>query len=102
MKCNVKTFGSDRARISVILCISPNSYKALPLLIFKGKKGGKKEINIQKNIHVQKRKIYVLCQGNSWGDSEMFHYWLDKILFNNIHINNNLKKILILDNVTSH
>ena len=36
-KCiNVKTFGSDRARISVILCISSNGYKTPPLLIFKG------------------------------------------------------------------
>ena len=66
------------------------------------KKGGKKEIDIEKNIHVQKRKIYILCQENSWVDSEISHYWLDKIFFNNIHINNNLKKILILDLATSH
>ena len=43
------------------------------------KKGGKIEIDIEKNINVQKRKIYILCQENSWADSEIFHYWQDKI-----------------------
>ena len=38
----------------------------------------------------------------SWDDSEIIHYWLDKIFFINIHINNNLKKILILDSASSH
>lgn len=55
-----------------------------PLLIFKGKKGGKKEIEIQKNLNVKNRKIYVLYQENSWEDSEIFHYWLEKIFFNNM------------------
>ena len=38
----VRTFGSERTRISVILCTSINGAKIIPLLVFKGKKGGKK------------------------------------------------------------
>ena len=99
---NVRNFGIGRNRITVILCIGANWYKASPLLIFKGKKGAKKELELQKNFHVQNRRIYVQCQENSWADSEVFQYWLENIFFNNKHINNSLKKILILDRATSH
>lgn len=99
---NVRSFGSDRNRITVFLCIGANGYKAPPLLIFKGKKGAKKELELRKNFHVQNKRIYVLCQENSWADSQVFQYWLENIFFNNKHINNSLKKILILDRATSH
>ena len=39
----VRTFGSERTRISVILCTSVNGEKTPPLLVFKGKKVGKKK-----------------------------------------------------------
>lgn len=52
------------------------------------------KLKIQKNLYVINRKIYVLCQENSWADSEIFQYWLEKIFFYNMHINNNLKKTL--------
>ena len=67
-----------------------------------GKKGAKKELELQKNFHVQNRRIYDQCQENIWADSEVFQYWLENIFFNNKHINNSLKKILILDRATSH
>lgn len=91
---NVRSFGSDRNR--VILCIGASGYKAPPLLIFKGKKGAKKELELQKNFYVQKKRIYVQCQENSWADSEVFQYWLENIFFNNKHINNSLKKFSFL------
>ena len=93
---NVRSFGSDRNRITVILCIGANGYKAPPLLIFKGKKGAKKELELQKNFHVQNRRIYDQCQENIWADSEVFQYWLENIFFNNKHINNSLKKFSFL------
>jgi len=36
------------------------------------------------------------------GDSDIFLYWINNIFFNNTHINNSLKKILIMERVTSH
>ena len=72
---NVRTFGNDRTRISLILCIVDNGYKAPLLLIVKGKKGGKKEIELKKNTNVLNKKIYVLCQDNAWADSDIFLYW---------------------------
>ena len=97
-----RTFGSERTRISVILCISADGQKIPPLLVFKGKKGGRKEEELKKNKYVQLKKIYVLCQNNSWADSDVFLFWINNIFFNNTHINNSLKKILIMDRATSH
>ena len=48
------------------------------------------------------KKIYVLCQDNSWADSDVFSFWINNIFFNNTHVNNSLKKILIMDRATSH
>lgn len=62
---NVRSFGSDRNR--VILCIGASGYKAPPLLIFKGKKGAKKELELQKNFYVQKKKNICSMSGKQLG-----------------------------------
>ena len=69
---DLRHYGSDRNLITVILCIGANGYKASPVLIFKGKKGAKKELELQNNVYVQKRIIYIQCQENSWADSVVF------------------------------
>ena len=69
---NIRTFGSERSRISVILCISASRSKLPPLLIFKGKKRGYIEDKLKKNPNVKAQKIHVLCQENSWADSNIF------------------------------
>lgn len=58
---NLRSNGSYRNRIIIIiiLCVGECGYKAPPLLIFKGKKGSKKELDLQNNVHIQKRRIYV-------------------------------------------
>lgn len=58
---NLRSNGSYRNRIIIIiiLYVGECGYKAPPLLIFKGKKGSKKELDLQNNVHVQKRRIYV-------------------------------------------
>lgn len=38
-----RSFGSDRARITIILCIGANGEKIPPLVVFKGKKKAFKE-----------------------------------------------------------
>ena len=57
---NIRTYGSERSRISVILCISASGNKLPPLLIFKGKKGGYIEEELKKNPNVKAQKIHVL------------------------------------------
>ena len=99
---NVKTFGSDRNRISLILCISANGLKLPPLIIFKGQLNGRIESLLSKNNYVKNKKIYALCQPISWADKNIFLFWLQNVFFNNKHISNDIKKILILDRVTSH
>jgi len=47
------------------------------------------------------KKIYILCQDNSWADSDIF-FWINNIFFNITHVNNSLKKILIIDRAASH
>ena len=69
---NLRSYGSDISLITVFLYIGVNGYKTPPLLISKGKKGAKKELKLQNNVHVQKRRIDVQCQENSWADSGVF------------------------------
>jgi len=42
-KVMIRTFGSDRSRITIILCIGSNGEKIAPLVAFKGKKNAIKE-----------------------------------------------------------
>ena len=39
----IRTFGSDRSRITIILCRGSNGEKISPLVVFKGKKNAIKE-----------------------------------------------------------
>lgn len=78
---NVKTFGSDRNRISLILCISAIGLKLPPLVIFKGQPNGRIESLLSKNDYVKHKKIYVLCQPNSWADKNFFFILVTKCIF---------------------
>ena len=50
---NVKTFGRERNRISIILCISASGLKLPPLIIFKDQPNGRIEKVLSINIHVK-------------------------------------------------
>lgn len=54
---NIRTFGSEKSLISLILCISLAGEKLSPLWIFKGKKRGYIEEELNKNPNVKKEKI---------------------------------------------
>ena len=47
---NIRTFGKDKMRISVVLTILADGSKLPPLLIFKGKSNGPKEKNYKKIV----------------------------------------------------
>lgn len=96
------SFGSDRSRLTIILCIGSNGEKLPPLLIFKGKKNANKEKNIIRYISSKKYKIFAVCRDNALAGKEVFFYLLDNIFFNNKIIPNNQKKILIMNRATIH
>ena len=48
----VKTFGSERTRLSLLLAISANGGKLKSLIVFKGKYNSTKQNKLNKNLHV--------------------------------------------------
>ena len=98
----IRSFGSDKTRLTLILCISSKGQKLPPLVIFKGVKDAIKEKKLKEYINYKKYKIFALCKENAWADKEIYFYWLENVFFNNKIISNSSKKILILDRATTH
>lgn len=99
---NTKTYRTERSRFTLLLCIAANVLKLSPLLIFKGKPNGTIENLLSKNAYVRNKRIYALCQPNTWADKNIFIFWLNNKFFKNKHVSNDIKKILILDRASSH
>ena len=74
---NIRSNGGEKTRITVILLISTSGEKLPPLLIFKGEKDGRKEKALNNNEYCRKKKLFVVCQENSWADKEIFSKWLE-------------------------
>ena len=99
----IVTHGSERTRISLLLCISASGEKLPPLLVFKGKSDGNKIKKLKENEYVKKKKIFVECQENSWADNNIFMIWLNNVFFRHkLEQENSAKKILIMDRATTH
>ena len=75
----VSIFGGEKGRISLILGVSGNGYKLLPVLIFKAKKDGRLENTLHELELVKQKKIYIYCQENAWSDYYIFKKWIDEI-----------------------
>ena len=75
----VLTFGWERLRVSLILCIFTNGEKLPPLVIFKASTSGRKETRLNDNIHAKKNKICIYCQENSLASEDIFFEWLRKV-----------------------
>ena len=98
----IRNFGKSNQRISCILCIFSNGYKAPPMLVFKGLPENTLEKRLSKIKVVLEKKIFVVCQENSWVDPNTFIKWLNLIWFKINNIKNIKKKIIYLDRTTSH
>lgn len=72
----VKTFGTEGLRISLLLAITANGNKLKPLLVFKGKFNSNKQNKLNKLDIVANKNIFVVCQENSWVSNEILDYWL--------------------------
>ena len=77
----IKTFGGEKVRISLIFGISGNGYKLPPVLIFKAKKDGKLEKSVNELELVKQKKIYVYCQENTWSDFKFSKKGLMKFFY---------------------
>lgn len=75
----IQTAGYEKERISVILACNAIWEKLPPLVIFKGVPGKRIEKNFSKNALVKNKKLYALCQPNSWCTSDIFKFWLKEI-----------------------
>ena len=62
----IKTYRQDKERVSIILAVSAFGSKLPPLLIFKGKKGGRIEKKLNQLPIVKNKNIFILCNGNAW------------------------------------
>jgi len=62
---NVKTFGTERTRLSLLLVISSSGGKLKPLIFFKGKFNSAKQNRLNKNIHVANKDLFLVCQENT-------------------------------------
>ena len=99
----VRTFGGERLRVSLILCILANGDKLPPLVIFKGSKNGRKENSLNDNIHVKKNEIYIRCQENAWASEDIFFEWLTKVWFrSHPNIKPSGNTLLVMDRATTH
>ena len=99
----IKTCGSERTRLSLLLANNVNGGKLKPLIVFKGKYNSTKQNRLNKNLHLAKKELYVACQENSWVTKEIFEFRLTNILFPyGRFINNNSYKLLIMDRASTH
>ena len=78
----IRTFWTEKARISLILCVLSNGLKLPPMIAFKGKTDGTLIKKLEKHHLVINKKVFVVCQPNSWIDSSIFLIWLKDIWFN--------------------
>ena len=99
---NVRTFGSEKSRITVLLTILANGVKLPPLIVFKGKKNGTIFNRLKKHPAISKGKVFVQCQENSWVDSSIFYEFLNNIWFAPSLIKPIGKTLLVMDRARSH
>ena len=100
---NIRTFGTEKIRITVLLTILGNGIKLPPLLVFKGKPNGNIIYNrLQKHPSVTKGTIIVKCQENSWVNQEIFLDYLTNIWLKPSIRKKTKNTLLIMDRAGSH
>ena len=62
---NIRKFGTDKTRLTLILCISSLGDKLPPLVIFKGNQKANKEKKLGEYIMSKKYNLVALCQENA-------------------------------------
>lgn len=97
----IQTAGYEKERISEILACNAIGEKLPPLVIFKGVPGKRIEKDLSKKALVKNKKIYALCQPNSWCTSDIFKFLLKEIYIK-YQLSTKKKCLLIYDQAPSH
>ena len=71
-------------------------------MVFKAKKNGRLENELNTLPIVRDKKIFVYCQENAWSDTDIFLSWLKNIYLNYELFKIKKKCLLILDKAPSH
>lgn len=90
----VKTSGSSRSRVTVILAVMADGTKLPPMIIFKGKTTA-----CVKNIIVSPRVAHIAFQENAWNNHSLTEQWFDKVWHHHVGDNQNL---LVWDEFGGH
>ena len=75
----IRSQSRDKCHVSVILTIIANGCKLPPYLIFKGKPNGKIIRELNNNIYVKNKKIFVNCNENAWCTKDIMNKWINCI-----------------------
>lgn len=102
----IKTLEQEKLRVSVLLTITIEDGRLPPYIIFKGKRHGKIEIDLEKDINVKNKKLFIACNNTTWATEKIIIDWFNKIwkpyLFKDYLFNEEKKGYLIIDQTTSH
>ena len=102
----IKTLEQEKLRVSVLLTITADGGRLPPYIIFKAKRHGKIEKELQKDIYVKNKKCVIACNDNAWATEDIIIDWVNKI-WNPYLIKDNICNeenmgYLIIDQATSH
>ena len=70
---NVKTLGTKRTRLSLLLAINDSGGKLKPLIVFQGKFNPVKQNRLNKKIYLANKDLFIVYQENSWVTKEIFY-----------------------------
>ena len=96
----IKTLGQEKQRITILLSVSDEGDKLAPLVVFKGKPNGKICKNLNNNLYVKQKYLFVRCNANGWCTKSIMNDYNYDIWepYINKHIFDMGRGLLIFDN----
>jgi len=98
----IKTLEQEKCSVSVLLTITADDGRLTPYIIFKGKKHGK----IEKDINIKNKTFIIRCNDNAWATEDIIIDWFIEIwepyLIKDNLFNEENMIYLIFDQAKSH
>ena len=100
----IKTLGQEKQRISILLSVSAEGDKLAALVVFKGKPNGKICKNLNNNLYVKQKYLFVRCNTNGWCTKSIMNDYNNDIWepYINKHKFDMGRALLIFDNAPMH
>jgi hypothetical protein len=97
---HVRKSTNDTKRATLAMCITASGKMLTPLLIFKGKPGGRIE---KREFPTFPNDIIYACQDNAWMDEKVMIMWVEKVLKPYVlEAPDNVVPLLLLDSYRCH